>query len=119
VANCLEAGADWVFLEAAELFVDRAPRTELFARLRSAFDTDRLIYELPVVVLPGITRDFKHQMTSWMVREMGTEVNLANIEWDELYTTELARRGFAGDLSHPDGAYRRAGFAADQGFDIE
>lgn len=110
VANCLDAGADWVFLEAGELFADRVPRTGLFARLRREFDADRLIYELPVELLPGITRDFKHQMTAWMVRELGTEVNLANIEWDELYTTELVRRGFAGDLSHPDGAYRRAGF---------
>jgi phosphosulfolactate synthase len=111
VANCLEAGADWVFLEAAELFVDRVPRLELIQRLRHEFDPERLIYELPVVILPGITRDFKHEMTAWMVREMGTEVNLANIEWDELYTTELVRRGFAGDTSHPDGAYARAGFA--------
>ncbi|GLB69554.1 phosphosulfolactate synthase [Arthrobacter mangrovi] len=114
VANCLEAGADWVFLEAAELFVDRVPRRDLFMRLRTEFDSDRLIYELPVVILPGITRDFKHEMTAWMVREMGTEVNLANIEWDELYTTELARRGFAGDTSHPDGAYARAGFTVEE-----
>lgn len=113
VANCLEAGADWVFLEAAELSVDRNPRLELIQRLRDEFESERLIYELPVLILPGITRDFKHEMTAWMVREMGTEVNLANIEWDELYTTELARRGFAGDTSHPDGAYARAGFPAE------
>lgn len=110
VANCIDAGADWVFLEAAELFIDRRPRLDLVQRLRNEFDSERLIYELPVVILPGVTRDFKHAMTAWMVREMGTEVNLANIEWDELYTTELVRRGFAGDTSHPDGAYARAGF---------
>lgn len=111
VANCLEAGADWVFLEAAELFVDRVPRRELIRRLHDEFDDEKLIYELPVVILPGISRDFKHEMTAWMVRTMGTEVNLANIEWDELYTTELVRRGFAGDTTHPDGAYARAGFS--------
>jgi len=110
VATCLDAGADWVFLEAAELFVDRVPRLDLITRLQREVDTGRLVYELPVVILPGVTRDFKHEMTAWMVSQLGTDVNLANLEWDELYTTELVRSGFAGDTSHPDGAYRRAGF---------
>lgn len=114
VANCLKAGADWVFIEAAELFADRQPRRDLVKRLCNEFDSDKIIYELPVLIIPGITRDFKQEMTAWMVREMGTEVNLANIEWDELYTTELTRRGFAGDTSHPNGAYALAGFNTDQ-----
>ena len=46
------------------------------------------------------------------VKTLGTEVNLANVEWDELYITEMVRRGMAGDTSHPQGAYRLAGFEA-------
>ncbi len=112
VANCIDAGSDWVFLEASELFAGNEIRSDLIARLQARFPAEKLIYELPVVVIPGVTRDFKHKITGWLVKEMGTEVNLANIEWDEMYLTELVRRGFAGDTSHPQGAYRLAGFDA-------
>ncbi|SDY34755.1 phosphosulfolactate synthase [Variovorax sp. YR266] len=107
---CLEAGADWVFLEASELFSGNKVREALIAELTKHFPVEKLIYELPVVVIPGVTRDYKHKICAWLVKELGTEVNLANIEWDEMYLTELVRRGFAGDTSHPLGAYRLAGF---------
>lgn len=110
VATCIDAGADWVFLEASELFSGGQVRSALIAGLARRFPAEKLIYELPVVVIPGVTRDYKHRITAWLVKELGTEVNLANIEWDELYITELVRRGFAGDTSHPQGAYRLAGF---------
>ncbi|WP_454908184.1 phosphosulfolactate synthase [Variovorax gossypii] len=113
VANCLDAGSDWVFLEASELFAGNEIRASLIAKLQGRFPAEKLIYELPVVIIPGVTRDYKHKITTWLVKEMGTEVNLANIEWDELYITELVRRGFAGDTSHPQGAYRLAGFDVD------
>lgn len=110
VGTCLEAGADWVFLEASELFTGTEVRGKLIEELARIFPKEKLIYELPVVIIPGVTRDYKHKITAWLVKELGTEVNLANIEWDELYITELVRRGFAGDTSHPQGAYRLAGF---------
>ncbi|WP_166459687.1 phosphosulfolactate synthase [Amycolatopsis pithecellobii] len=110
VGTCLDAGADWVFLEASELFAADDVRSALVERLASTFPVDRLIFELPVVIAQGVTRDYKHSITTWLVRELGTQVGLANIEWDELYVTELVRRGFAGDTSHPQGVYRMAGF---------
>jgi phosphosulfolactate synthase len=110
VQVCLDAGADWVFLEASELFSGNEVRGELIATLAQKFPSEKLIYELPVVVIPGVTRDYKHKICAWLVKELGTEVNLANVEWDEMYITELVRRGFAGDTSHPQGAYRLAGF---------
>lgn len=114
VETCLEAGSDWVFLEASELFSDNEVRGELIAALAKRFPTEKLIYELPVVVIPGVTRHYKHKICAWLVKELGTEVNLANIEWDEMYVTELVRRGFAGDTSHPQGAYRLAGFEPEE-----
>lgn len=110
IAECLEAGAVGVYLEAYELFAQGQVREALIQRITAQFPAERIIYELPVVILPGVTRDFKHQITAWMVKTLGTEVNLANIEWDEIYITEIARRGMAGDASHPQGAYRLAGF---------
>lgn len=62
-----------------------------------------------MVVIPGVPRDDKHQICAWLVKEPGTEVNLANIGWNEMYLMERVRCGFAGDASHPQGAYRLAG----------
>jgi phosphosulfolactate synthase len=64
------------------------------------------------VVLPDVTRDYKHRICAWLVKQFGTEVNLANVEWDEIYITEIVRRGMAGDTSHPQGAYRLAGIVS-------
>lgn len=109
INNCLEAGADYVFLEAAELFVDGEVRRGLIDRINAECTTGKLIYELPVELLPGVTRTQKHQVCADLVKAMGTNVNLANIEWDEIYQTEIARCGFAGDTSHPEGVYAQSG----------
>lgn len=111
IADCLAAGAAGVYLEAYELFAHGEPRAALIDEISRRFPPERIIYELPVVILPGVHREFKHRITTWLVRTLGTEVNLANIEWDEIYVTEIARRGMAGDASHPQGAYRLAGFS--------
>ena len=111
IDECLQAGATGVYLEAYELFAQGSTRTDLIERITRTFPAERIIYELPVVILPGVHREFKHRITTWLIRTLGTEVNLANIEWDELYITEITRRGMAGDASHPEGAYRLAGFA--------
>ena len=62
--------------------------------------------------LPEQRADLYASITTWLVRTIGTEVILANLEWDEIYITEIVRRGMAGDASHPQGAFRLAGFAA-------
>lgn len=111
IADCIDAGASGVYLEAYELFAQGETRTGLIERIQKTFPAEKIIYELPVVILPGVHREFKHKITSWLVKTLGTNVNLANIEWDEIYITEIARRGMAGDASHPEGAYRLAGFS--------
>jgi len=112
IAECIEAGAAGVYLEADELFAQGQTRTELIKQITARFAPEKIIYELPVVILPGVHREFKHRITGDLVRTLGTDVNLANIEWDEIYITEITRRGMAGDTTHPQGAYRLAGFDA-------
>lgn len=112
IAECLDAGAAGVYLEAYELFAQGQTRTALIDEIGRRFLPEQVVYELPVVILPGVHREFKHRITTWLVRTLGTDVNLANIEWDEIYVTEITRRGMAGDASHPQGAYRLAGFDA-------
>jgi len=108
VENCLAAGAAMVLLEAHELFHGDI-RQDVIEALVKRVSLEKLMFELPVVVLPDVTRDYKHSICAWLVRQFGTEVNLANVEWDEIYITEIIRRGMAGDTSHPQGAYRLAG----------
>jgi len=110
IAECLAAGAAGVYLEACELFAQGQTRTALIDEIGRRFPAEKIIYELPVVIIPGVHREFKHRIASDLVRRLGTDVNLANIEWDEIYITEIVRRGMAGDASHPQGAYRLAGF---------
>ena len=108
VENCLEAGASLVLLEAHELFHGDI-RQEVIENLTQRVPLAKLMFELPVVVLPDVTKDYKTRICAWLVKHFGTEVNLANVEWDEIYFTEIVRRGMAGDTSHPEGAYRLAG----------
>ena len=114
IAECLDAGATGVYLEAYELFAQGQTRTALIEQITRRFPAELIVYELPVIILPGVHREFKHRIATWLVRTLGTEVNLANIEWDEIYITEITRRGMAGDASHPQGAYRLAGFDASE-----
>ena len=106
---CFEAGAALVFLEAYEFFAGERIREDLIRSIAQRFGLERVIFELPVVILPGVSREFKHRVTAWLVRELGTDVNLANLEWDEIWIAEMTRRGAGGDTSHPGGAYSLTG----------
>ncbi len=108
VENCLEAGASGVLLEAHELFHGDI-RQDTIDSLAARVSLEKIWFELPVVVLPDTTKDYKVKAAAWLVKTFGTDVNLANVEWDEIYFTEIVRRGMAGDTSHPNGAYRIAG----------
>ena len=109
IEGCLEAGALKVLLEANELFSGEIKKYVIEAIVKRV-SIDQIVFELPVIILPGSSRDLKHHVLAWLVKEFGTEVNIANVEWDEIFITELVRRGMAGDTSHPQGAYRLAGF---------
>ena len=108
VENCLEAGASIVLIEAHELFHGEI-REEVIEDLIDRVPLEKIMFELPVTVLPDVTKSYKTKILFWMVSQFGTEVNLANVEWDEIYFTEITRRGASGETSHPQGAYRLAG----------
>lgn len=108
IENCLEAGASLVLIEAHELF-HGGIRADVVEALAARVPMDKVMFELPVVVLPEVTKSYKTKVLFWMVKQFGTDVNLANVEWDEVYFTEISRRGMSGTTSHPQGAYRLAG----------
>ena len=98
VENCLEAGASLVLLEAHELFHGEI-RTDVFQDLTRRVPLEKLMFELPVTVLPDVTKTYKTKILFWMIKEFGPEVNLANVEWDEIYFIEISRRGISGEDS--------------------
>ena len=111
VENCLDAGASMVLLEAHELFHGDI-RQDVLDDLTKKVPFEKIMFELPVVVLPDVTKAYKVKVLFWMIKQFGTDVNLANVEWDEIYFTEITRIGAAGTTSHPQGAYRLAGIEA-------
>ena len=113
VENCLDAGASMVLLEAHELFYGDI-RQDVLEELTKKAPLEKIMFELPVAVLPDATKAYKVKVLSWMIKQFGTDVNLANVEWDEIYFTEITRIGAAGTTSHPQGAYRLAGIEASE-----
>lgn len=109
-ALCLDAGCDLVYLEAAELFDGDRARDELISRLAKEFGLEKLVFELPVVIIPHSSHWAKLKVASKLIATLGTDVNMANIEYNELYLYEVTRLGMGGSTDHPDGAYKRAGF---------
>lgn len=108
IENCLEAGASMVLIEAHELFHGDIRQDALDAIAKNA-PMEKIMFELPVTVLPDITKTYKTKILYWMISQFGTEVNLANVEWDEIYFTEISRRGGSGRSTHPESAFRLAG----------
>ncbi|MEM7302895.1 MAG: phosphosulfolactate synthase [Pseudomonadota bacterium] len=98
IETCFEAGVSSVYVEAQELFGGEHIRSDLINSIVEEFSGLKIIYELPVVLLPGSSREFKHRVANWMVSEFGPEVNLANVEWDEVWVTEMIRRRMADNL---------------------
>lgn len=113
VENCLDAGASMVLLEAHELFHGDI-RQEVLDELTKKIPLERIMFELPVVVLPDVTKAYKVKVLFWMIKQFGTDVNLANVEWDEIYFTEITRIGACGTTSHSQGAYRLAGIESSE-----
>lgn len=105
---CLEAGCKLVLLEAHELF-HGGIRADVIEVLMGRIPSERIMFELPVTALPDVSRHYKIRILSWLVANFGTNVNLANVEWDEVYFAEMTRVGACGDNAHKDGAYGRAG----------
>lgn len=113
IETYLGAGADCVYIEAAEMFDGDGARDSLIRTIDDNFPPETILYELPVDVLPGITRAIKHKTASRLVAMLGTNVNLANVEHYEVCLLECLRRGIAGDTMHPQGAFRLAGIGSE------
>ncbi|MCP5075544.1 MAG: hypothetical protein GY947_19915 [Rhodobacteraceae bacterium] len=66
LAAYCNAGAEAVYPEAYERFDGPNPHEDLICRQSVEFQPETLIFELPVAVPPGTTRDIKHQVAAGM-----------------------------------------------------
>ena len=99
IQNCLNAGAWRIFIEAMELFTEEL-NTELVDEITQTVPKEKLIIELPLLEYQGVHRYDINKIESWLITNLGPEVNIANVDLDNLLTLEQLRRGlFPGTFS--------------------
>jgi phosphosulfolactate synthase len=90
---CLEAGAELVLVEAAELVRDGFIKEETLEVVRRDLPRDRIMIELPGPWIDGVRSCDIEEMKRIVLREFGPDVNLANVDVRTLLDTEAARVG--------------------------
>ena len=88
--RCLEAGAEIVFLEAADFFSGEVNEQAL-ERIINRCGIEPLIFELPGPWIKGVTLSDVHEMTRWLLDRFGSNANLANVSPDDVMKLEALR----------------------------
>ncbi len=91
-SRCLKAGAEWVFLEAADFFVGDIDEEEL-ERIVERCGIDNVIFELPGPWIEGVTLSDVHKITRWLLGRFGSEANIANLSPANVLKVEALRLG--------------------------
>jgi phosphosulfolactate synthase len=91
-AECLRAGAERVFLEAADFFVGAIDEVGL-NRIIKRCGMDKLIFELPGPWIQGVTLSDIHQITRWLLDRFGADANIANVSPADVLKVEALRLG--------------------------
>jgi phosphosulfolactate synthase len=92
---CLNAGADVVLVEAAELMHQGKPDVTLIDALKTGLDLDHVVFELGGPWLKGVTQTDNYQLKVFLINTFGPDINLANIMPDAIWETEAARLGLS------------------------
>ena len=90
--RCLEAGSEFVFLEAAEFFTGDVNAAAV-ERIIQRTGLDPLIFELPGPWIKGVSLSDIHEMTRWLLDRFGPEANIANVHHDDVFKLEALRLG--------------------------
>ena len=88
--RCLSAGAEIVFLEAADFFAGEVNEIQL-DRLIARCGIEPLVFELPGPWIRGITQTHIQQMMRWLVDRFGADANIANVAPDLVLSLEALR----------------------------
>jgi len=90
---CFDAGAELVLVEAAELVEDGRPNRALLDALTGELDMARVMIELPGPWISGVTLSAIEELKKLLIKALGPDVNLANLDPDTLLATEALRVG--------------------------
>lgn len=91
-AMCLEAGAEIVFLEAADFFAGEIDEGGV-QRIIDRCGPETLVFELPGPWIEGVTLSDVHRITRWLLHHFGSEANIANVSPDDVLKLEALRLG--------------------------
>ena len=91
-ARCLRAGAEKVFLEAADFFTGDFEE-EKAEKIVARCGLENLLFELPGPWIEGITSSDVHRTTRWLLQRFGAEVNIANVMPANVLSLEALRLG--------------------------
>ena len=99
---CLDAGADLVLVEAAELVVDGIADEAMLAALNAGLAPDKLMFELPGPWIKDVRTCDIEALKKLLVKSFGPDVNVANVAPDTVLDFEASRQGLgvAGPPSH-------------------
>jgi phosphosulfolactate synthase len=89
---CLDAGAEIVLLEAAELVSDDIDIARAVETVVETVGLERVMFELPGAWIEGVTDSVIHQLRRRLIERYGTSVNLGNVAPSDLMSLEAYRR---------------------------
>jgi phosphosulfolactate synthase len=90
---CLDAGAEIILVEAAELVGGDAGTAREVEAVLAAVGLERVMFELPGPWIAGVTAADIHRMRRDLIDRYGIDVNLGNVSPPELVSLEAYRRG--------------------------
>jgi len=91
IKECLNCGAWKVMFEAAELFENGKFKSKIINAISHEIDIKNIIFELPGPWIPKITVSDIYSLMSWLIENLGTEVNIANVDPDDILCLEAER----------------------------
>ena len=90
---CIEAGAEVVLVEAAELISQDAETAAAVDEIVKVVGVEQVMFELPGPWIEGVHACDIHHMRRQLIERYGSQVNLGNVAPDELLSVEAYRRG--------------------------
>ena len=99
--GCLDAGAEIILLEAAELVGDDGSAAKAVEEVVEAIGLENAMFELPGPWIKDVTLSTINQMRNTLLDRFGPNVNLANVLPLELISLEAFRRGLGSNGGNP------------------
>ena len=90
---CFEAGCTVALVEGAELIADGEPNAVLIDRLQDGLDLDRVIFKISGTWTPDTYKTDEYALKNFLVRIVGSNVNLANVMPEQVFKSESLRAG--------------------------